>query len=356
MKSPVYINGIGLISPQDTKEKNIFPDTIRESEGNLLRCIEPGYAGFLNPVMARRMGRIIKMGIAASVMSLRDSGINKTDAVIFGTGLGSLGETEKFLLSVIRDDEQYLTPTSFIQSLQNSIAGQVAMHIGCTGHNFTFTHKGFSFESALLDAMMLLETGEARQVLTGGIDEMTEINFRIYKKLGHWKQKELSSKNLFNEKSAGTIAGEGAAVFVLSNEKIKNTYAILESVGQLYKPANEAETSTFVTRFLEQNGITVSDIDLVVYGYNGDSRTDSRYDLLCSGLFKNVSALRFKHLCGEYQTSGGFALWLASVILKNKSIPAEILHGPQKSERLSRVLIYNSYGDNHSFLILNGDF
>jgi len=141
-----FIRGTGVVSPQKTFIGNDFPAEIVDSINNRLRCIEPSYLDFLNPVMARRMGRVIKMGIVSAILSLKDAKLEMPDAIIAGTALGCLGETEKFLKAIIADDELYLTPTSFIQSLQNSVSAQIALHLSCTGHNFTFAHRGFSFE------------------------------------------------------------------------------------------------------------------------------------------------------------------------------------------------------------------
>ena len=214
-----YINGTGIISPQGTFHGTTFPESVTESTDNRFVCIEPSYKDFLNPVSARRMGRVIKMGTAAAALCMQDSGNQSPDAIIVGTALGCLGETEKFLKAIIADDEQFLTPTSFIQSLQNSVAAQVALHLNCTGHNFTFAHRGFSFENALGDAMMLLEENSGNNILVGGIDEMTDHNYFFYKKLGHWKNETVPSSQLLGSGTPGTIGGEGAAFFMLAKEK-----------------------------------------------------------------------------------------------------------------------------------------
>src|SRR5690606_12293647 len=138
-----------LLSAQDTFGRNSFPEQIRRPEGNRLIALEPGYQDYLDPLLARRMGRIVKMGIATAIRCLKDAGIERPDAIITGTALGCLGDTEKFLLAMIRDEEQFLTPTWFIQSIQNTVAAQIALQLGCREHNFTFTHKAFSLESGL---------------------------------------------------------------------------------------------------------------------------------------------------------------------------------------------------------------
>ncbi len=347
-----YIRGTGVISPQLTFNCTHFPDDIRESDTNLLRCIEPSYLDFLNPVMARRMGRVIKMGIASALICMKNARLDMPDAIITGTALGCLGDTEKFLKAIIADDEQFLTPTSFIQSIQNSVSAQIALHLNCTGHNFTFAHKGFSFESALRDALMLLEEGEAQNVLVGGIDEMTDHNYFFYDKLGLWKKEKINSSRLLQSDSPGTIGGEGSAFFVLNKNKSEDDYAILAGVKTIYNPESAGALHITISEFLKDNGLGRENIDLVLYGFNGDSRSDHWFTFVKENVFMNSGAGYFKHLCGEYQTSGSFAMWLAALCLKEGKVPPVIQWGKQKSEQLNHVLIYNKYGNNHSLLLL----
>ena len=49
------------------------------------------------------------------------------DAIITGTGLGCLEDTEKFLTAMVTNKEEFLTPTSFIQSTHNTVSAQIAL-------------------------------------------------------------------------------------------------------------------------------------------------------------------------------------------------------------------------------------
>lgn len=346
-----FIRGTGVISPQHTRNSRNFPGEIIISDTNLLRCIEPAYSEFLNPVMARRMGRVIKMGIASAMMCMQDSKLEMPDAIIAGTALGCLGDTEKFLKAMIADNEQFLTPTSFIQSIQNSVSAQIALQLNCTGHNFTFAHKGFSFESALLDALMLLENDEASNILVGGIDEMTDHNYFFYDKLGHWKKEKIYSSQLLSSKTPGTIGGEGAIFFSLSGDQTDADYASVTGVKMIYNPNDADDVKSKTYKFLNKYNLNFEEIDVVLYGNNGDVTTESWYADLGND-FKKSTACSYKHLCGEYQTSSAFAMWLGALILKTGEIPDVILQGTKKSERLSHVLIYNIYENNHSLILL----
>ncbi|MGZ4060003.1 MAG: beta-ketoacyl synthase chain length factor [Bacteroidia bacterium] len=349
-----YIKGTGIISPQKTFDTTDFLSEIVEHNSNSLKAIEPSYKDFLNPIMARRMARIIKMSIAASSVCFKDAGVEMPDAIMTGTALGCLEDTEKFLWAIIVDQEQYLTPTSFIQSTHNTVSAQIALQLKCMNYNFTYVHKGFSFESAVLDGLMTLAEGETKNILVGGHDEMTEKYYRVCDRIGYWKKEIVPTMELINSKTSGSIAGEGAAFFVLSNEASANDYAKLRAIKTIYKPENQSEIEIKITELLSEKGLTKDDIDVVIYGINGDVRFDKTYHQLKDNYFINSTSVYFKHLCGEYQTSGSFAMWLAAKILKTNTIPKATLIGENKSKSIKNVLIYNTFLDiDHSVYLLS---
>ena len=349
-----YINGIGIISPQKTFDTPDFLSEVVEHNSKSLRCFEPTYKEFLNPILARRMARIIKMGIAASNVCFKDAKVEMPDAIMTGTALGCLEDTEKFLLGIINNDEQFLTPTSFIQSTHNTVSAQIALQLKCMNYNFTYVHKGFSFESAVLDALMTLAEGEAKNILIGGHDEMTDKYYRVCERIGYYKTEAVPTMELINSNTNGSIAGEGAAFFLLSNAKSESSYAKLRGIKTIYKPENNHEIESKISEFLSSNGLSSDEIDVVVYGINGDARFDKTYYNLKDNFFKNSTATYFKHLSGEYQTAGSFAFWVASKILKSQNIPPAILIGENKTKQIKNVLIYNTFLDtDHTVFLLS---
>ncbi len=349
-----YINGLSVISPQNTFNNSDFLSEPVLHDTNYLYCIEPPYKEFLNPTLARRMARLIKMGIAAANICMKDAKIEMPDAIITGTALGCLEDTEKFLLAIIENKEQFLTPTSFIQSTHNTVSAQIALQLKCMNYNFTYVHKGFSFESALLDSLMTIAEGEAQNVLTGAHDEMTDKYYRVCDRIGYWKKENVSTFDLIHSKTNGTISGEGAAFFMLGKEKSENAYAKIRALKTIYKPANKTEIGAKINDLLSEKGLNFSDIDLVIYGINGDNRYDSVYYDIMKDLFSNATSIYFKHLCGEYQTASSYAMWIASMILKTQTVPSSILIGENKHKSIKNVLIYNSFLNiDHSLFLLS---
>ena len=360
----IYINGLGNVSPQKTISSNHFLEAPLSYENNQLRCPDPGYKEFIPAEMIRRMGRIIKMGVAAAKLCLRDAGAGANDftgreitpdAIITGTGLGCMEDTEKFLASMIKNNEEFLTPTSFIQSTHNTVAGQIALLLKCHGYNFTYVHRGISFESALIDALMQIQTGEFNNVLVGGSDELTANSFAITGRMGFWKQKPVSSLNLLDDQQRGTIAGEGASFLFLEKNKNQHTYARLAGVTTFLKPGSHLEVSERLRNFLACHGLTTNNISLAILGLNGDPQSDLIYHDLVETDFPNTALACFKNLCGEYHTASSFATWLGAMVIKTQSVPdVTRVNFLLQPDRIEHVLIYNHFrGNNHSFILLS---
>jgi 3-oxoacyl-(acyl-carrier-protein) synthase len=350
---PLYITGLGNISPQKTWDNNHFLDEVAGEETNYLRCMDPNYKEYITGDMVRRMSRIIKMGMAAGKICLADAACTMPDAIITGTGLGCIEDTEKFLTNMIRNNEEFLTPTSFIQSTHNTVGAQIALMLKCHNYNFTYVHRGFSFESALLDSFIRITSGESETVLLGGMDEMTPNTFTILQRLGHYKQKPVNNLDLLKTHSRGTIAGEGAAFFLLSANPGTKNYGKIEALDTFYKP-DRNKLPEHISAFLERSGKKMDDIDLVILGMSGDPANDEVYEDVRKHLFREKSQAWFKHLCGEYQTASSFGLWLAAMILKNGKLPESVRLEGTTPGKFGNILIYNHYRNiDHSLMLVS---
>jgi len=354
MRKPVYVNSVGSVSPQNTLDNSLFLDEIVNYASTILNIIAPNYKEFIPPAAARRMAKGIKMSTASAKTALAEGRIeeNEIDAIIVGTGLGCIGDSEKFVKDIIDNDEQYLTPTRFIQSSHNTVAGQIALGMGCKGHNFTYVHSAVSFESSLLDAKMQLEENEAQHILVGGVDELVDHHENTHRLIKHIKEAPVETMSLLKSKSKGAVFSEGANFFVLSNEKKEAVYSQLVAIETLNTLSQE-KISEKVSDFLNENGIAASNIDLVVLGNNGDVDFDGYYDQLSEGIFKNTSQVYYKHLSGEFDTASAFGFWMGNKILKNQRIPEAVQLNSIEPEKLETILLYNQYrGENHSLVLL----
>jgi len=347
-----YIRSTSAISAQNTFGDQAFLSDIIEYQGTRLKAIEPDYKTYIDPKLIRRMSHVIKMGVAAAMDTLKQANIEQPDAIITGTAFGIMEDTVTFLTRIIEMHEEMLPPTAFIQSTHNTVAAQIALMLKCHNYNNTFVHKGLSFESAVLDALMLLNEGEANNVLVGGIDEMIDTSFKVLTRLGLYRRGEVSNLSLFKDHQKGSIGGEGAAFFVLSNKPEENNLAELSSLATFYNPDIHADVSPYLEAFLAKQDLSVADIDLVITGKNGDIANDAPYNQLKSGLFKNTPCANYKHLSGEYPTSSSFALWLAANIIHREKVPGVLLEDETVVAPPKKVLIYNRYQNKYHSLML----
>lgn len=279
---PVYIQSVASIHPNG------------ELSENMLIAREPDYKLWIvDAGLRRRMSRIIKMGVTTGLQCLHSCS-HHVDAVITATGLGCLTDTEKFLKSISEQEEELLSPTPFIQSTFNTIGGQIALISGNKSYNSTYVHRAFSFESALLDGILQLQSGNADNVLVGAADELTPTVFQILKRMGAWRK--------FH-------AGEGTSFFLLSSTKTDKTIAQIVAMDMQSGNFSTSELENKRQNFLQKHNAENAHII-------GDSE--------------------YKAICGEYHTASAFGLWYACSQISDNDI----------------ILICNSFLNNHTSILI----
>ena len=344
----MFIRDLSSISPQYTHNNKFFENEIKFYSGNRYLAIEPDYKNMIPLSLLRRMGKAVRMGIGAGLPLMKK--YPDLGGIIIGTANGGLEDCIKFLNQIISYNEGSLTPTNFVQSTPNSVAGHLALMSTNTGYNTTHVHKGLAFENSLLDAKLLFEQGEVKSLLVGNVEEISDYNYNIDYLAELFKEKEVDSKSLLNSNTKGTVCGEGSAMFVLESSPAI-FFAEIKDIDQICFPT-ESEIIEKTKHFLNRNNLLESDIDVLVLGLNGDKRTDFWYNNLSEKLFKNHGIFTFKNLIGEYPTASAYATWLSAHIIQGQKIPEEAIYKKPQSD-IKNILIYNHYeGSQHGFILM----
>lgn len=319
--------------------------SITESVENKLYATENNYES-IPPNVLRRLGKAVKMGIATGNEVLAKQHV---DGIILGTANGGLEDCIKFLNQIIQYQEGRLTPTNFVQSTTNAIAGQLGIMYKNKGYNITHVHRGLAFENALIDAEMLLSEHPKKSYLVGGVDEISDYNYTIEDLAGSYKKEIISNTQLLESTTNGTIAGEGAAMFVVNNIKLNATAAI-KAIKTLVTKKEETLAEQ-LSVFLSTALLDGESVDLIVSGKNGDARLNNYYNLV-ENYNKDTPTTYYKHLTGEFPTSTALALWLASMVLNHKeSLPILDI---KTTKPIKNILLYNTYkGYQHSFILVS---
>jgi len=342
----VYIRSTESISPQKTFLRNEIPENIIEYN-TLLKNICPNFKEYFPPLLSRRINTLIKTGHVCAIETINKAGIEKPDAIITGSGLGCVASTEKFLNDMLKTNEGLLAPTSFIQSTSNAIGAQIALHYTCKGYNVLYAQKSLSFDCALQDALLRIKDNE----LVGGFDEITQENYLLKQNIGLYKKKPFPNLNMIKSNSTGSIAGEGASFFLLSDQLTDNNLAELMGVWITPSKLNNSEIADWIKFSIANVGLKPGDIDVIVSGFNGDIKTDRIYkDILVSGFSSSTHAY-YKHLCGEYDAATAFGLWFSVMAVSNNCIPVHSLLSDKKRD-YNKVLLYNQHDAKYHSLTL----
>jgi hypothetical protein len=341
-----YIHLATCISPQQTFA-DIKIDDLHGSFENKLHIIEPSYSG-VSPTILRRMGKAVRIGAGAAIPLLKYA--TALDGIIIGTANGGMEESTRFLKQIIEYGEDMLTPGNFVQSTSNATAFQISLLSSTKGYNITHIHRGLAFENAVIDAAMMISENELNTYLLGGVDEISSYNYKLDCLEGWFKEEEISNRHLYEANSPGSIAGEGAAMFLV-NGKSTNAIAKLQAVTTLHSK-DATEVNNKLLYFLESNLLAGEQIDLLLSGENGDNRLLHFYED-CESLAGIAAVARFKHMCGEYPTASAYALWLACTILQTQSLPYHMVKRQYQKTQYRNILIYNNHkGMQHSFMLV----
>ena len=343
----LYIHQTTCISPQNTYASVNIGD-LKAPVDNILKVTEPPYAGIQANVL-RRMSKSVRLGVGAALPLLKEG--MQSDGILIGTGNGGMEDSVRFLKEIVIYNEEMLTPGPFVQSTPNAIASQIGLLSRNNGYNITYVHRGLAFENALLDASMLLEEHPSNSYLVGGVDELSSGNYHLEWLDGWYKKEKTDGYDLYGSGSPGSIAGEGAALFLVNSVQ-QNALAAVKGIATLHS-REEAAVMARLSGFLQRHLPPGEKIDLLLTGENGDNRA-LQWCTVCEAMMESdTTVARFKHMCGEYPTASAFALWLACHLPQTQLPPRHMVKRQSGNTRLKYILIYNNHKySQHSFMLV----
>ena len=346
-----FIQSAAHISIQQPLVDEWFRSPILPSQA-YNESLEPDYSKYFSPMAARRMGSLLKRSLVTAMAALGDYPV--PDAIVTGTGLGCIANTEKFLSAMIDNQEEFLQPTYFMQSTHNTIGSQSAQHLKCHGYNCTYSHRGTSFDSSLLDAFLQMRAGAIRSALVGGHDEMTPAYFKMLGKIGYWKDGDVCPGALRKSDTPGSLSGSCSLNMLLTDKSNSDTLCQIAGMDMLYEPTID-ELCAAAGRLLRSAGMDIGDLSAVVLGLNGDRDNDRVYLDFRESFSPGVPAVWYKHLFGESFCSSAFGVMVGATCLHERTIPAHLLFQPEAHATEPKVvLVHNHFHDkDHSLVLLS---
>ncbi len=161
------------------KEETLRPSAMKTDVISVARSMPESPFGdireFMKPMEARRLCKLQREAFVTSLSALREAGIECPDAIIVSTSYGMLENSEKFLMQLCQEGEHGVSPTLFMQSTHNTLAGSLAAHTRCHGYNLTFTQLGEqdALARCMAEVEMLMQLGQIENALVGYHNEVT---------------------------------------------------------------------------------------------------------------------------------------------------------------------------------------
>lgn len=294
MADHCYVNSMAQVSCQQPLSDEWFDSPCMYTD-NYVRAIEPSVREIISPAEARRMSRILKRTVCTSVIALEQSDVPEPDAIITGTGMGCIENSEKFLTDLSTFGENCLKPTLFMQSTHNTISSLMAIRLKCHGYNNTYSHRGISFESALMDAWLQMKGGLIRNALVGAHDEVTPL---LAKVLAYTRP----DYNLISESSVSVV--------LTDSESSRNLCEVTHV--RLFHDPGPAELAQALD---PETG------RVLILGVNGNLANDAPYENVLKDLAYRPYTIQYKNVFGDNFSASALAFYAGVRILENQRIP-----------------------------------
>ena len=120
-----------------------FDSPILHRDATAVRSLDPNFSEHIPPLVARRLCTLLRRAVVLSRLTLREANLEHPDAIISGTGLGCIQNTERFLHAIRQEGEECLQPTAFMQSTHNIISATIAIDLKCHAYNTTYSTPSF---------------------------------------------------------------------------------------------------------------------------------------------------------------------------------------------------------------------
>lgn len=196
---------------------------------------------------ARKMDRYAQLAMASAVQGVKDSGLDLDQVdknrvgVIYGVGIGGIKtfEEEASYYALNKEKGPRFSPFFIPKMIADIAAGQISIHFGFHGPNFTTTSACASSTNALADAFNLLRLGKADVIVAGGAEaaicECGVGGFNAMKALSTRNYDPTHASRPFSASRDGFVMGEGAGCLILEeleHAKARGARIYAEMVGE----------------------------------------------------------------------------------------------------------------------------
>lgn len=310
---------------------------------------------YLDRKEARKLDRYTQLAMIAAMQGVNDSGLDLENedknriGVVYGVGIGGIKtfEEEVSYYAQHKEDGPKFSPFFIPKMIADIASGQISIHFGFHGPNYTTTSACASSSNALADAFNLIRLGKANVIVSGGAEaaicECGVGGFNAIKALSTLNEDPEHASRPFSGSRDGFVMGEGAGCLILEeleHAKARGAKIYAEMVGEgesadaYHITASHPEglgAKLVMKNALEDAGMKPEDIDYInVHGTSthiGDlSEAVAIKEVFGEHAYKlNISST--KSMTGHLLGAAGAVEAMACVLsVKNDIVPPTINH------------------------------
>ena len=402
----IVITGMGIISACGIGKEAFWKSCLEGRSGIAqIRFFDPsGYRSrlgaeardfnpkdFMPPLKYRRMSRVSRLAVAASIEAIKDSGLGicpETAAsigVVLGTGYGSTAQTDDFFVGMLKEGPEGANPILFPDTVPNAAASQISIYHGLEGPNTTFSHNEVSGEQALAFAFRLLREGRAEAVLAGSVDELSFVLFHSFAVLRALSPQDGREEGMrpFDRRRNGRVLGEGAGILVLEREararergaRIYGSLAACAPTGSpvgifRYESGGE-QMARAMKKTLHQAGVSPGEVEYICAAANSTRDLDRAEARAIQKVFGETSrppgVSSLKGHTGDFCGSGALRAAALLLAMQEGKIPPTVgltdpesdldhVMGPPRERKIKYALLNGfSFGGSNVCLLFKNE-
>jgi 3-oxoacyl-[acyl-carrier-protein] synthase II len=213
------VAGRSGISPISRFDASALPARI----AGQVRNFDP--AAYFDKKDIKRMDAFTQYAVAAAQMALANAGLSmdaqprERVGVLVGVGMGGIATIEEYLRLFFESGLKKVTPFFIPRLIANMAPGQIAMHVGAKGVNYTTTSACASGGHAIGEAYRLVRFGFQDVMFAGGaeaaVTPMGVGGFAVMRALSTRNEEPERASRPFDAQRDGFVIAEGAGMLLL---------------------------------------------------------------------------------------------------------------------------------------------
>ena len=364
MARRVVITGIGLITPVGVGNDATW-SSVCEGVGGVSRIstfdpsdLKTRIAGevkdfdptlYMEPKDAKRNDRFIQFSIAASMLALRDAGLEITDDIsertgtFIGSGIGGMKTYYDTVLTMENRGPSRVSPFFIPNIVTNMASGYVSIKFNAKGPNCSSTTACAASGHSIALSAKIIQDDKAEIMIAGGAEAplipLTFAAFNAMRALSTRNDEPETASRPFEMGRDGFILSEGAGVVILeelefAKKRGANIYAEVLGSGMsadafhITAPSLEGPSSC-MNAALDDSGLNPGDVDYINAHGTSTRLNDVNETRAVKKVFgedaSRIPVSSTKSMTGHMLgAAGGVEVAICALALKNGVLPPTI--------------------------------